>query len=163
MADRYLPSSPFLQAVADGEIILSGQHGEDNLKLLIKYTEDKDAINRDWATLLLSQQEDDSPEVRDALVRAAQDPDDNVRAEAILGIAQRDPKLALPLVKKALSGAAASVPIFEAAAIVADASLLRDLLDFANPPSGEKYLDMTINDAIQACRRAEQAGLFKDS
>jgi HEAT repeats len=63
--------------------------------------EDNDRSNRDWACLLLSQQDVDTDEVRNALMAAASDGDQYVRAEAILGLAQRSTELATPFVQAA--------------------------------------------------------------
>lgn len=56
---------------------------------------DADTSNRDWATLLLAGQDIDTPEVCAALLAATQDQDACVRAEALLGLAERDAGLAL--------------------------------------------------------------------
>src|SRR3546814_19431412 len=96
-------------------------------------TRDGDAVNRDWATLLLAQQNADTPEVRAALLRAAEDESDTVRAEAVLGVPQRDKALALPLLRSAMARKSISMPILAAAALAADPSLVADLR--ASPPS----------------------------
>ena len=94
MEDRYTPRSEFLNAVAADEVPLGGSEmGAANFQKLIAMTRDDDVSNRDWATMLLSQQEVDTPEVRDALLRAANDEVADVRAEAIEGLAQRDQDL----------------------------------------------------------------------
>src|SRR3546814_11414823 len=98
-------------------------------------TRDGDAVNRDWATLLLAQQNADTPEVRAALLRAAEDESDTVRAEAVLGVAQRDKALALPLLRREMARKSISMPILEAAALVADPSLVDDLRTFAHSTS----------------------------
>ena len=113
-------------------------------------TRDKDLANRDWATLLLAQEEIDTPEVRDALLRAAEDEHECVRAEAILGLAQRDKSLALPLLQRELRGEQVAMPVFEAAALVADGSLADDLREFASP-SGDVFLDELATKTLAAC------------
>ena len=121
MVDRYEPPSEFLKALVDDDAPLSGgEHAEVNLRQLIEMTRDEHPTNRDWATLLLAQQDIDTPNVREALVRAAEDENADVRAEAILGVAQRDKAVALPLLKRELSGEVVPLPLFDAAAIVAD-------------------------------------------
>ena len=62
------------------------------------------------ATFLLAQEEIDTPNVRDALTCAAKDDDDMVRAEAVFGLAIRDPPLALPFVQQALQADAVATP-----------------------------------------------------
>lgn len=91
MSDLYEPASDFLKAVIAEDVPLSGSPlGEANLRLLIAMTRDDDRSNRDWATFLLSQEDADTPEIRSALRSAADDEDDYVRAEALLGLARRD-------------------------------------------------------------------------
>ncbi|MFC4255223.1 lyase [Altererythrobacter xixiisoli] len=99
MTDRYLPTSPFLlDAIAEKVILFDDPAAEENLRLLMFLTGDQDAINREWAIYLLAEDQIDTPAVRDILQRAAGDSDEAVRAEAILGLAQRDTSIALPLV-----------------------------------------------------------------
>ncbi|WP_159983760.1 MULTISPECIES: hypothetical protein [unclassified Novosphingobium] len=91
MEDRYVPPSPFLQAVIDEQVPFGKDDpGEHNLARLIAVTCDPDPANRDWATLLLAQLELDRSDVRDALLCAASDESAPVRAEAIMGLTQRD-------------------------------------------------------------------------
>lgn len=152
MEERYLPPSDFLQAVINEDVPF-GEHdfGEKNFARLIEMTRDADPANRDWATLLLSQLGMDRPDVRAALVKAAEDENSAVRAEAILGLAQMHRGLALPLLRKELKGDHVNMPLLEAATIVADVSLVEDLEAFAEP-SGNKLLDQMVVDAINACR-----------
>ena len=151
MDRRYVPKSAFLRAVLSEAGPLSGSaEGAQNLKQLIRLTEDADVSNRDWAIFLLAQEEVDGEDVRAALFNATNDADNVVRAEALLGLAKRDRSLALPLVRKELAGEVACVPLFEAAALLADSSLVEDLRDFA-APSGNAYLDSEAAEALQAC------------
>jgi hypothetical protein len=157
MNDRYAPPSEFLRAVIDEDAPLAGSNfATANLRRLIEMTRDKDPANRDWATLLLAQQHLDTPEVREALLCAAEDDNDAVRAEAILGVAQRDKALALPLLQKELARRSVAMPIFEAATLVADPSLVDDLRAYA-PPSADDLLDRRALDALKACETGEPA------
>jgi hypothetical protein len=154
MGDRYSPSSDFLCAVANDEVPLAGSaFAEANLARLIQLMSDDDVANRDWATFLLGQLELDRPDVRQALTVAADDREGIVRAEAILGLAQLDRALALPFIRRELGKDVAWVPIFEAATIVADPSLIESLEVFAEP-SGEGFLDERAIEALNACRAA---------
>ncbi|HWW25891.1 MAG TPA: HEAT repeat domain-containing protein [Caulobacter sp.] len=158
MTERYLPSSSFLQALINAdEPLISGDDAEVDLLRLISLIDDDDPANRDWATLLLSQAEIDTPEVRAALLHAAEDESQCVRAEAILGLAQRDKALALPKLQRELSIPCASLPIFEAAALIARPSLVGDLSVFAEP-SGDSFLDDAALEALRACQAAERHG-----
>ncbi|MBA3512326.1 HEAT repeat domain-containing protein [Sphingomonas sp.] len=151
MTIRYEPPSDFLrEAIRCEQPLATGPEAKQHVRQLIQLMRDGDTANRDWATMLLSQEDIDTPEVREALLRASEDEDDIVRAEALLGLARRDRQLALPLVRKALSGQRASAPLFEAAAIIADPSFVADLRDFA-VPSGDDLLDRRASAALAAC------------
>ena len=126
------------------------------MRQLIALTKDADLSNRDWATMLLASEEADTPEIRNALLSAADDENDIVRAEALAGIAQRDRGLALPLVLKALRGEQASMAVFEAAALVADPALVDDLRPWT-APSDDKWLDQLARDALAACEAGSPA------
>jgi len=154
MTERYEPTSDFLRAVAAEEVPLSGSAFADaNMRQLIAMTRDNDVSNRDWATMLLASEEADTPEIREALLSAANDENDVVRAEALVGIAQRDRGLALPLVLKALSGEWAGMPLFEAAALVADPALV-DVLRPWTEPSDDEWLDQLAREALAACEKS---------
>lgn len=154
MTERCEPSSDFLKAlIADDAPLVRGEHAEANLGRLIEMTRDDDPANRDWATLLLAQQEIDGREIREALLEAADDENDCVRAEAILGLAQRDKAIALRLLQRELSAESVALPLFEAASIVAHPSLATDLRAFAEP-SGDDFLDGLVLEALRACEAA---------
>lgn len=151
MAERYEPASDFLKAVIAEEAPLSGSDLADaNMQRLIALTRDDDLSNRDWATMLLASAEADTPEIRKALLSAANDTNDIVRAEALVGIAQRDRALALPLTLLALSGEQVSMPVFEAAALIADPTLA-DALRPWTEPSDDEWLDDLARKALAAC------------
>lgn len=155
MTDRYEPPSGFLRALISNDASLGwGTNAKENLRRLIDMTDDAHPTNRNWATLLLAQQNINTPDVRKALLRAAEDEDEYVRAEAILGLAQRDKELALPLVQRELSGEFVLLPLLEAASIVADPSLAPDLRAFLEP-SNNDFLDGLAREALAACEGAE--------
>lgn len=154
MSDRYEPTSDFLKLVIAEQAPLSGAEGaQENLRRLIALTADADRTNRDWAVLLLSQEEVDGPDVREALLRAARDEDDIVQAEAVLGLAQRDASLALPFVQAALTAETVAAPTLEAAALCAHPSLIADLKVWAEP-SDDTYIDALAAEALAACAAA---------
>ena len=152
MADRYEPASDFLKAVIAEDAPLTGNEFADaNRSAVIALMKDADCSNRDWATFLIAQLELDTPDIRRALVEAATlDANEDVRGEALVGLAQRDPKLALPLVRKELTRESVSVNTFEAAEILADPSLV-DALSCFQDPSGDAYLDSKAEQALKAC------------
>ena len=157
MLDRYEPTSDFLKAIVAEEVLLSGSElAEENLRQLIELTRDDDHSNRDWATFLLAQEETDIPVVRAALLHAATDDDNVVRAEAVWGLAKRDVQLALPFVQAALRADAVAIPMLEAAAICAHPSLIPDLRIWAEP-SDNPFADQLAAEALAACEKAAPA------
>jgi hypothetical protein len=151
MEKGYWPSSDFLCMVANDEVPLTGSAaGEQNLRLLMEFTQDPDISNRDWATMLLSQQEIDTPEVRQVLLRAAEDSDCDVRAEALAGLAERDTDLTRPLVERELQGDDCGYGAFEAARLIADPSFLPALRNW-NGRFEESSWNELVSEAIAAC------------
>jgi HEAT repeat protein len=148
MTEDYSPSSVFLTWVISGDAPLIGTvYAEANLRKVIALTSDEDKSNRDWAAFLLGTLDLDTPAIRAALVACADDDDEDVRAEAIQGLARRDVSLALPFIEKALSAPSARIGIFEAAAAVAHPSLIKYLRAFALRNADDEL----IADALAAC------------
>lgn len=142
--------------VLDDEVPLTGsEFAEKNLQRLIELTRDNDTSNRDWATLFLAQLAEydglGHPDILAALLTAAEDADQNVRSEAILGLARIKHDRALSLVGRELKENNAGLPIFEAAELLADPTLISDLEDFQEP-SGEPFVDKAAKRALDACR-----------
>jgi hypothetical protein len=151
--EPYLPASNFLVSVANEEVVFDeSEFGKTNLRLLIQLTRDADRSNRDWATMLLAGHGPKTDEVRDALLAAAEDEDEIVRAEAIEGLVERDREKAFALVKRELSREFVSVPLLDAATELADPSLVQLLEPFV-VPSGDEYIDGIANHALKACQR----------
>jgi hypothetical protein len=95
----------------------------------------------------------DNSAIRDAFLRAVNDSFENVRAEAIWGLARRDPELAPPFIRSALSADTAQIPVFEAAVLCAHPSLIDDLRVWAEP-SEDRFLDKIALEALTACEAA---------
>jgi hypothetical protein len=76
-----------------------------------------------------------------------------VSAEAIFGIARRDRDLALPFVRKALNAAEVSMPIFDAAELVAHPILVDDLRRFAWDADGA--VDPYVAGVLAACETGQ--------
>ncbi|MGK6324631.1 HEAT repeat domain-containing protein [Sphingomonas sp. DT-51] len=149
--EQYGPSSAFLTWVINEDAPLTGsEYAAENLSKVIALMTDKDTSNRDWAAFIIANLKLDTPVVRAALTICADDPDENVRAEAIRGLARIDAVAALPYIQRALAAPSVGMDIFEAAAIVADASLVKQLTNFAT-----KCDDKIIADALQACRTGQ--------
>jgi HEAT repeat protein len=69
---------------------LSAVQSEEAINALLTLTRDRESDVRNWATFGLGQQSDaDSPEIREALAAGLQDGDEDVRYEAIIGLARR--------------------------------------------------------------------------
>ncbi|MEM6858211.1 MAG: HEAT repeat domain-containing protein [Pseudomonadota bacterium] len=148
----YRPASDFLRMAIDGEVpFVSGEFAEQNLARLIEYTSDEDESNRDWATLLLAQLELDRADVIEALLRAADDKNQYVRGEAIVGLAELSHPDAFKLVHRELQSEFAQLQVFEAAEILADPRLLEDLECFQDP-SDEPTVDEAARAAFKACQ-----------
>ncbi len=153
MSELYEPASDFLKAVAAGDVPLSGSAFADaNMRRLIAMTRDGDITNRDWATMLLASAEADAPIIREALLLAVNDENAVVRAEALVEIAQRDRELALPLVLKELAGEWVGMPVFEAAALVADPVLV-DVLRPWTESSDDDSFQRLAREALAACEK----------
>jgi hypothetical protein len=151
MEEGYTPLADFLVMVANEDIPLTGGlFAGRNLRTLIAYTRDADVSNRDWATMLLAQQAIDTSELRDALVAATADEDPCVRGEALQGLAERDPELALTFLRRELEQDDCAYATFQAARIVADPSLLTGLRRWMGR-GGKIWIDDEITDAIAAC------------
>jgi hypothetical protein len=151
----YSPESPFLCSIINNEIVLDdSEYGQANFRLLISFTTHPVDKERDWATMLLAQQEIDTPEVRVALIRAASDPHETVRAEALVGLAQRDRALALPLVLRELARDHISYTVSEAVELLADPALLAGLEGW-NKPTGDDWADSIFRDAVAACQPSD--------
>ncbi len=155
MPPRYEPTSDFLKAVLAEKVPLSGNAmAEDNLRQLMAFMRDNDPKNRDWATFLLALEDIDTPPVREALLQATYDADEFARAEAVWGLAKRDPKIALPLVQEGLRAESVAIPMLEAAELCAHPSLIEDLRIWAAEPSDSSYADEIAADALAACEQA---------
>ncbi|MGW8191526.1 HEAT repeat domain-containing protein [Sphingomonas hankookensis] len=152
----YQPTSGFLIDVLNEAVPLSGsEFGEHNLRRVIDYLTDAEAVNRDWAAFILGNADLDTPAIRDALLTAATtDCSPRVRAEALRGLAQIAPARALPHVRQALSADRVLVNVFEAAEIIADPSLVEALQRWSDP-SDDPYLDGLVAAAIAACEQGK--------
>ncbi|RYG84362.1 MAG: lyase, partial [Alphaproteobacteria bacterium] len=153
--EDYRPPSQFLQRLIDDEPELTGSAEADALAAeLIALTQDADAANRDWALMILGQSELETPEALAALVAGMDDAEHEAGLEALIGVAMRAPELALPRVKDLLDQDEVDSMALEAAAYVADPSLLplleaigREVVD-----DDDSFTTM-LAEAIEACSR----------
>lgn len=94
------PSDDVRYAVA---VALGGVESDEATETLLRLMTDSDDEVRDWATFSLGQQSEvDTPEVRSALVARLDDTHDDVRYEAICGLARRRDDRATPYLKTIL-------------------------------------------------------------
>lgn len=154
-SEDYRPPSPFLQRLIDDEPELAGSAEADALAAeLIALTQDADPANRDWALMILGQSELETPEALAALVAGMDDEEHEAGLEALIGVAMRAPELALPRVKALLDGDEVDSMALEAAAYVADPSLLpfleaigREVVD------DDDAFTTVLAEAIESCSR----------
>jgi len=81
---------------------LGGRTDAISTEVLVALSGDVDTDTRDWATFALGALSDeDTPAIRDALIARLNDSDDDVRAEAIAGLAKRrDERAVQPLLQE---------------------------------------------------------------
>ncbi|WP_432987176.1 HEAT repeat domain-containing protein [Dactylosporangium sp. CA-233914] len=100
------PHAAVRRAVAQALPSVLGEAApEDTVHALIALSADRDEDVRDWACFALGTQlsEVDSLRVRDALVARLDDPHDDTRCEALLGLARRRDLRVLPVLHERLS------------------------------------------------------------
>jgi HEAT repeat protein len=94
---------------------------ERTVSTLIKLMSDKDSEVRDWATFGLGGLGDfDSPKIREALFKNSTDDDEDVREEAIVGLAKRKDPRSVPEVISALKDKDRAPRALEAANFLLD-------------------------------------------
>lgn len=121
---------------------------------LTELTADESDVVRDWATFALgSQSAADSAEIRAALLARTNDADENIRAEAIVGLARRGYEESAKLVLRELSRGIISSLLLEAAEIIADPVLHPPLQLLSNDLSGIEDFELreALDDALAAC------------
>ncbi|MCI5124100.1 MAG: lyase [Candidatus Electrothrix sp. AR5] len=133
---------------------LSCHDDEQAIAALIQLSRDDDEDVRNWAMFALADQTDiDGTDIREALAAGLQDPEAEIRGEALIGLARRkDARVFAELVKEwGLHNV--SILSIEAAEELADPDLvpylmnLQESLDF----SDDQYFEDRIQGAIEAC------------
>jgi len=133
---------------------LGGRNDAVSIGALIELCGDVDVDTRNWATFALgSLSDEDSPAIRDALAARLSDADDEVRGEAILGLAKRvDERVVQPLHRE-LSGREVGTLAIEAAEAMPRSEFIPHLeaLYAANP--GDQAIDQALNRCREVARR----------
>lgn len=114
---------------------------------------DEDRDVRNWAAFGLGQLTDlDLPELREALAKLLDDPDPEIRGEALIGLARRrDARVRAPLVRE-LEGPFYGSWCLEAAELLADPDLLKHLTDLKGRlPVEDAAFAADFDRAILAC------------
>jgi hypothetical protein len=128
---------------------LGGRPDAISTTTLVALSTDVDTDTRDWATFALGAlTEEDSPAIRDALAARLIDHDDDVRAEAIAGLARRNDERAIPILLQELRLPEVGTLVIEAAGTMPRHEFIPYLeaLHAADPS------DETINGALTRCR-----------
>ena len=134
-------------------LALTGDERQFAIDCLIRLSSDLDSEVRDWATFALGSQFDvDTPQIREALAARLDDPDENTRAEAVMGLARRKDPRAVSALKKELAADCVGMLIIEAAEETQApelASLLARLRD--RPEMDRKLLERAIAACGKSC------------
>ena len=133
-------------------LALMGHEDVQAIEALIELTRDQEAHVRDWATFALGTQvEVDTPDLRDALMERVADNDDDTRCEALVGLARRGNRRVLPALQSSFSSDSVCSMEVEAAALIGDPLLLKELVALREWWDVDKAL---LDEAIRACSNA---------
>jgi HEAT repeat protein len=156
-----------LQHLADPEAdvrlgVVHGLSQHDSLDAvdgLIRLTVDGDRDVRDWATFGLASLTDvDTLELREALLARMSEDDDEIRGEALIGLARRHHPDAPGLVRQELNRPFAGDWPIEAAELLADAALYPALQAVweSLSPEDKTHFERGFVAALDACRLKDQ-------
>ncbi|MDH0867320.1 HEAT repeat domain-containing protein [Mitsuaria sp. GD03876] len=135
-------------------VALGSYEEPEAIEGLIRLSSDPSNEVRDWATFGLGTlRDDDSPEIRAALRRNLSDTDQDVRGEALVGLARRGDD---GIVETLITLLTPDCHVYEldAAEALADARLvapLQALSKTAGPSSGNAYWQARLDEALEAC------------
>lgn len=146
IAPRYVdhPDADVRHAVV---LAISAYEDELAVDLLIKLSNDLDSDVRDWATFGLGTQiKSDTPKIRNALAARLDDPDDDTRGEAMIGLAQRKDQRVIPAIQNDLATCVSEKAI-EAASYFGSPALLPALMALRGLPNlSHDFLESAISD-----------------
>ena len=121
---------------------------QKSLQTLLRLLVDPEPLVRDWATFSLSMTDDDSPQIREALLARLDDSDFNTRSEAAVGLAKRSEPRGLETLAKYLKSDRVGELFVEAAEMYAKPDLKPALVAL------QKWWDINpelLERAIAAC------------
>jgi HEAT repeat protein len=128
---------------------LTGHEDVRAIEALIELTRAPEAHVRDWATFALGTLiEIDRPALREALVERLADDDDGTRWEALVGLARRGDRQVLAPLQTSLSSDSVCSMEVEAAALIGDPILLKELVALREWWDDDQEL---LDEAIRAC------------
>ena len=120
-----------------------------SIGFLIELSCDSETCVRDWATFALGTIQDwDEPALREALFERLHDEDDEVRAEAMSGLAKRGDRRVVDIVRAELESESAGWLDVEAAAMMGAPELVPSLIAIQGRWKGD---DARLQEAIRAC------------
>jgi HEAT repeat protein len=127
---------------------------------LLRLTDDEDEDVRDWATFGIHQGAHDTPETRARLWKALDDPNADVRGEAVYALAKFGDRALIPRLEKLLrEDEQLTTRCFEAAEEFADPALLPAVVEAARDfPPDDRYsggVHPSITSAITALQAAD--------
>jgi HEAT repeat protein len=130
---------------------LAGQELPEALAALIELSADSSEDVRNWATFELgSMTEVDTPELREALLRRLTDGNEEVRGEALVGLARRKDARVLEPLMTALRAPTVMVLVVEAAQALEDRRLYPLLLQLRDKEGeADAYFRSVLDDAIR--------------
>ncbi|MDK2125226.1 HEAT repeat domain-containing protein [Parachitinimonas caeni] len=148
------PSVDMRNAVA---YALGGYDNEAAIHALIKLATDSSDIVRDWATFALgSLSSSDMPAIGEQLWVNTQDPVEDVRIEAYMGLAARRDSRIIPALEKLMHDPDCHSWVFDAANQLADAALYPALADAMGRIDPEHAADQHwyrhLQSAIEVCK-----------
>ncbi|MES2467560.1 MAG: HEAT repeat domain-containing protein [Verrucomicrobiota bacterium] len=135
---------------------LTGQEEGAALAGLIVLAGDADRDVRNWAAFGLGTISDmDTPGIREALARLLDEPDAEIRGEALIGLAKRHDPRAAPALLRELAGPFHGNWCLEAAELLSRPELLPLLLELRAKicPKDEAAFSADLDQAIAACSR----------
>jgi len=145
---------------------LSGHKDDQAIAALIHLAGDEDHDVRNWAVFGLGSQIDtDSPEIREALRRALNDPDHEIRGEGLVGLAIRGDSTIVPELFNEWRDNEVSILSVEAAEECRDPRLYHRLRQFKETLSLENdpHFASRLAAAIEACKPEREQSVLPNA